>query len=316
VPWARDLVRLPDGRVIGVPHWVCGNFLFYRAGDAPMSRVQTLAGLRRVLGTTPVRRGALLLDGAGTSTLGELYIDALMDRYGRSDEAIARAITYPPDGPTIDALEAAIGLNHEGLGASDSYHNAQGFYARQFARRQGRALVGYSERLYFVLQETMQSCRDDDGARDRCLKASDIRVTDWPSADTSHPIGWTDILAVHNRASDQKRADARTFIAFMMSPDAYDVFLAPAWGEAPRFLLPARDDLYDGLQAKFDASVEYFPAMARAGTLYREMRALIGDATPIHAPGLNGTLRNAARCIRYEWDPRGSRPAHCVVAAH
>ena len=316
ISWAHDLVRLPDGRIIGAPHWVCGNFLFYRASDTAMSRVTSLAGLRRVIGTNPVRRGALLLDGGGTSTLGELYIDALMDRYANPQDAIRRAGVYPPDRDTVASLREALSLNHRGLGLNDAYHDRQGFYARQFARGQGRALVGYSERLYFVLNETMQSCRPDEAGQDECLNASDIRVTDWPAADNSHPIGWTDILGVDNRAPLQTQADGQAFVAFMMKPETYALFLIPAWGEAPRFLLPARDDLYDTLVADFDGRVGDFPAMARAGTLYREMRALIGEATPIHAAGLNDTLRYAARCVRYELEPQGERPAHCAVAAH
>src|SRR5262249_44150130 len=126
----------------GVPHWVCTNFLFSHPPD-PLAGAATLDDLVNAIGTShPPGRG-LLIDMKGRSTLGELYLDALLDKY----RTLAAAAPFVPvtarDRAVVDDLKRVRQLCDADLCRDSDYHDSVGFYARLFARRQGRALAGY-----------------------------------------------------------------------------------------------------------------------------------------------------------------------------
>jgi len=66
-----------DGKVFGVPHWVCSNFLFFRRNDPDADRmrhVTKLNELEQVLNHPATEENGLLADMRGKSTLGEIYL--------------------------------------------------------------------------------------------------------------------------------------------------------------------------------------------------------------------------------------------------
>src|SRR5262245_49029277 len=149
------------------------------------------------------------------------------------------------DAQTTDALQRVLALTAPGFGRDADYHERQGFYARQFARGQGRALVGYSESLYYLLMETAHSCRHSEGCLRVDQHVSDIGVKAWPLSDNGAlPMSWVDLLVVDASVRGQKLQDAAAFIAYVTRVATYQEALIPEGGEAPRYLLPARRELY------------------------------------------------------------------------
>ena len=83
-----------DGAVWGIPHWVCGNFLFFRKDDpenGPFVKATTLDALERIIGRSADYRQGLLTDLKGSSSLGEKYLDAVVDRYQTPEKALQHA---------------------------------------------------------------------------------------------------------------------------------------------------------------------------------------------------------------------------------
>ena len=272
-----------EGVWYGVPHWVCTNFLFFTKDD-PLKDVKTFADLERLIGTDHPRGKGLLIDIKGKSTIGELYLDALIDQYGSLDKArpfLSTANIHP--GAEV-ALGRAVALCDPGYCRDADYHEALGFYARRFSRKDGRALAGYSERLFYVIDERLNSCRKDGVDGQECLARTDIDFIELPLADTaSQPFAWVDTLTIGKACQDQCLADAATFIAFVTSKEQVKKALLPAWRTAPRYLLPAHLALYNDDDVLVEAP------------LYRKMLSSIQRALPVTGRHLNTSLRDIGR---------------------
>lgn len=291
VPVARSAVMI-GGHLVGVPHWLCGNFLIYRKGDTAIASARTLSDLEAALAKATDNDRWIIIDLKGKSTIGEMYLDAAMDRFGSAPSALAKVLPQPIDADLLSDLSRLTKLDPPGLGRDQDFHDySPGFYGQQFAQRWGRGLVGYSESLYDVLDFTARYCRRDQ----RCLTQDDIAVADWPADDRgSHPIAWVDTLVMGTSVDvdPAKRRDAETFIRFMTQIDTYKLLLLPGDHDVPRYLLPARDDLYsDG-------------ELLAAARLYPEFRAHMANATAVTGPLLNITLRARAVDIDGKLPPR------------
>ncbi|UUL82582.1 extracellular solute-binding protein [Sphingomonas qomolangmaensis] len=274
LPFSREIVT-KDGKLLGLPHWVCGNFLFYREGDKAIEDAKSLGDIERALRSQPDQW--LIADFSGKSTLGEIYLDGAMDQFATRDAALRRVDPNRLDPGVVGMMTRAIALFRPGFGRDGDYHDRAGFYAGQFARGAGRAYVGYSEQLFFAMSESMLSCRKDEG----CLDPKTIKVAEWPLADRgSQPIAWVDILVIQARLAPAKRADAEAFLRFMTAPDTYKMLLMPRWDAPPRYLLPAREDVFAD------------PDLVEAAPLYPIFRARIDRAIPITDKKLNQRLRD------------------------
>jgi len=278
VPLAEAAAR-PDGHIIAIPHWMCSDFLLYRADEKGLTGVRTLPRLEAVLHPQMPGHG-LLLDMAGDA-LGELVFSY---RLGES-ENVAQAVTHlgdPPNQRLIESMQRILALEPAGFGRSADYGARDGFYARQFARRTGSAFVGYSEATHDVLDETATSCRHED----HCLTAGEIRVGPWPfSNGGEHQAVWVDMYGIDAHVHGVLQADAEDFIRYAMREQTYRALLAPAPGAIPRYLLPARDDVY------------HDPRVLQAAPLYPQFRAIIDHGVVVSAPHLQAKLRAAAAAV-------------------
>jgi thiamine pyridinylase len=224
-----------------IPHWLCGNFLFTNVSDSAMKSIEKLSDLEKVIGVDPNLKGGLLIDLKGKLTLGELYADALFDQY-KDIEVVKKYITLSNlDKLTIDNLNRLNKITYSNWGRVDDYHNKIGFYQKQFAKGIGRAFVGYSESLSYILDEINSSCYAEEG----CLPAANISISEFPLSDNgSKPVGWVDAFALDSKVKGQKLSDATIFINFLISKDSYHLALIPDYGSSPRYLLPAYKQFY------------------------------------------------------------------------
>ena len=265
---AREIATV-SGRIYAVPHWMCADFLIYRAdaNGVPAS----LAGLRKW------HRG-LLMDLKGSGPLGEAYLDELLTRPDWN-ASLPPALTRGPDPAIIARLRDILALEPAGFGRNLRYDSIESFYARQFARGVSDGFVGYSELTHDVLEEAANGCSD----MDHCVTADQLRVAAFPFADgVVRPAVWVDMFGIDASVQGQKRADAAEFIAYAVSLPAYRALLIPAQGEPPRYLLPATTTAFE------DA------AITRAAPLYPQFRTIMEQGVAVTLPLLNAHLHALA----------------------
>lgn len=295
-----------DGKIFGVPHWVCGNFLFFRKDDPEASRfraIDSLDDLEQILGRPLSTNECLMMDLRGRSTLGEKYLDALLDKH-QSVEGALKALQCPqPDEEILRNLDRLFALCPGGLCDSDKHHDFGEFYARQFAERECRALIGYSERMYFVVDHFLHGVKDGEPSVGKIgwpesegYKAvGDLDVDVVPAAFSDQGqkmLSWVDVLALRSNLDDQTRKDALTFIEFFNSESFLCQILVPEFGIAPRYLLPARKSVYENNDVR------------RAAPLYGRFLEIMNESTAVSEDDLNAKLRAIGKSI----EKRGFHP--------
>ena len=285
-----------DGIVWGIPHWVCGNFLFFRKDDPENGgfvKATTLDALEGIIGRAADYRQGLLTDLKGSSSLGEKYLDAVVDRYQTPEKALQHAHPDTIEQTAVTSLARLFRMCPGGLCDSVKHHDYSGYYARQFAHRNARALIGYSERMYFVVDEFLNGVREDEPGIGRiafdeygAVGTDDVDAIGAPLDDSnSRMLAWVDVLTIRAGMDDRRKRDAEAFVAFVASEEFNTAALLPEWGTAPRYLLPARATLYTS------------PKLLRAAPLYSKFRQIMESAVTVTGPKLNENLREIGKKI-------------------
>jgi hypothetical protein len=122
--------------------------------------VNSLAGLEKVVGLPLSWSEALLLSLNGKSTLGEEYLDAVLDIYDTPDEALRHTDRKAPSQEAVKAINRLALLTPGTICASDKHHNYGQSFARSFAQRKSRVFIGYSEELNNVVDEFLHGVPD------------------------------------------------------------------------------------------------------------------------------------------------------------
>lgn len=302
-----------DGKIYGIPHWVCGNFLFFRKDDPERSKFEkliSLDGIERIIGRPASQEQGLLVDMQGKSTLGEKYLDAVLDIYQNPNEALKHVSSTSPDIGAIRSLNRLFALCPGGLCDSEKHHDSDQFYAKQFAHRKSRALIGYSERMYYVVDEFINGVREDEAAVGSISFAwndttktydpvgvYDVDVVSAPLADNgSKGLAWVDVLTIRTGIDQQKRKDAQELITFFNSEKFTAELLIPTFGSAPRYLLPARNSLYTNR------------GLLQAAPLYTRFHEVMKQSISLAAPKLNDELRMIGKGLaKSGFSPRESK---------
>jgi thiamine pyridinylase len=261
----------------GVPHWVCSNFLFYRKDDAQLAAARTTSDLLAIWPSQPTDpRTALLLDLKGKSTIGEFYLMADVDRSNAVNdvyENIKAGLdkTLEPD---LIALRKYCAV---GYCRSKQIHNDDPtYYARNFARRNARAYVYYSEGLHDVLAESALKC----SPQDNCPRDSDIAVNPLPlDKKGTTPMVWVDSFAVSSTCTGECLRYAIDFIKYATAERTVLSALLGDTTGVPRYLMPARSSLYSN------------PSLLAKAHLYPQFWTMIHQAVAPSTLDLNTNLR-------------------------
>ena len=275
LPEAREAVQW-NGGTWAVPHWTCGNFLFYRKGDTAIENAKTWEDLVAAFGADSV----WFVDLKGSSTLGEWYLTAIAGLDGDPTSVLNRLQSSSLDPAAVQKLQALLTPCPAGYCRSRALHDRAGYYARQFARGKARAYLGYSETLHYALQEIADSCGPTDG----CRTVGEIAVRALPLlAPHGKPVGWVDAFGISATLTGRKKSLALEFIEFATSWQAYQLILNPEWPAAPRYLLPA----LRLSTAKPELDPPLYPALFAA---FGARLILTGDK-------LNDTLRDRGKAL-------------------
>jgi thiamine pyridinylase len=253
-----------EGQSFGVPHLLCGRFLFARdpallEGEGQQQLLAKLAG-------DSDDAVDLTGDFEGSWTLPALYLDAWMDRNPGGDPgtALKDALGEPDALAVADLtniiklcgpLDANICLSGDAELLPGKLYGTEVILA-PFAFGHANAYIGYSEHLHYI-----RKFPNTDG----------ISVRSAPLGDGNNPILFTDAFVVgKNCGSDCQRA-AHDFINFMNS-DATMAYLLLGRdikdNKIPRYLLPAtksafaipeiaQDRLYAGFRSDIERAVSY-----------------------------------------------------------
>lgn len=282
------------------------KFLFFRVDDPESRRFKqlwSLDGLERIIGRPLAPEQALLCDFKGKSTLGEKYLDALLDLYQNPAEALKRVDPKSLDTEVVHYLSRVFSLCPGGLCDSVKHHESGQYYAKQFAHRKARVMVGYSERMYFVVDEFLNGVREDEPAvgdiefseatNYKAKGKFDVDVVPAPLADPKVANGvkmlaWVDVLTVSAACDETVREDAMNLIHFFNDAAFTRELLVPEFGQAPRYLLPARASLYAD------------ETLTNAAPLYTRFYSIMKNSVAITGPNLNQKLRDIGKNIDKE----------------
>jgi len=286
-----------DDKIYGVPHWVCGNFLFYRKDDPKRRRfedIQSLGDLERIIGRPVSEQQSLLIDLHGKSTLGEKYLDVMLDSY-TPEEVLKKLEAGTLDDNALRCLDRLFALCPGGLCDSAKHHTFSPFYARQFAERKARAFIGYSERMFFVVEHYLNGVREDQPAVGKItwdektflpIGTDDVGAVPATLSDKySTTLTWVDVLCIRADADEQKMKDALVFIDFFNSSHFTLSALIPEYGHAPRYLLPARKCIYSN------------ETLLKAAPLYSRFGEIMQNGITVSQKGINTKLRDVGRKI-------------------
>lgn len=272
-----------DGKLFGIPHLLCGYFMFAR--DAALLKGE---GQREFLGAVLTDNDDavdLLGEFNGSWTLPSLYLDAWMDRNpkGNPADALKAAITQP-DRATMDDIKKMISLckvNGENPCFSGAYWNLVGPNAlvSSFALGQANAFVGYSERLYHMK---------------KILKDNYVGVRSAPLGDGDNPLLFSDAFVVGKNCVNSCKRAATAFAEFMNSDKMMEFYLlARDLGDKSpaRYLLPATISAFSIVGVKQDK-------------IYSSFEQHIRRATPYPNIGFVEYRRNINKKLKCEIDPK------------
>ncbi|MBF0407460.1 MAG: hypothetical protein HQM10_08900 [Candidatus Riflebacteria bacterium] len=285
-----------DGKIYGVPHWLCGDLIFFRKDDPDhekFEKLTSLNGLELIIGNSPSKGQGLLANMKGRSTIGGKYLDAMLDIYQTPDKTLKHVFCPTPDVLAINSLKRLSALR-TGDDNSDKCN------AKHFAHRKSRALLGYSEHMYYVVDEFINGISSDEAAVgsfsfvfndtkqiNEPVGAWDIDVVSAPMADNgSKPLARVDALTIRSGVDSAKRRDALELISFFNSEKFTAKLLIPEFGNAPRYLLPARNSLYTN------------PDLLRAAPLYSKFHEIMKHSITLSASKLCEKIRTISKYFR------------------
>lgn len=237
-------VAVIDGTWWGIPHWTCTNFLFYNKNDTELADTKTFSELEKVIGGKdhPLGQG-LLCDMLGSYRTEEMYKDTLMDLY--PDDPVKFYSYVNKDNinqQAIDIEKRMVAMMDPGNGANPINDKITDDLMQKFVYGNGRAFVYYSEVLGYMANIIEQA----QALYDTTISLDDIAIMPFVQSNSgkSASTGYTDSFCLDKLITDQKRADALTFIQFVTSTDENVRQVAPPTGPV-RYLSPARMSVYE-----------------------------------------------------------------------
>jgi thiamine pyridinylase len=231
-PAAATASRLGE-TVYGVPHWMCGYFVFAR--DPRVTNAATSEGLVQALRNVPGTRPDIAGNLRSSWDLSMMYLDSWLD--DRPSDPLSSALGLPPQPEVVRNLvrlrEACDrgGTNPCASGTYRDNHQA----ADEFGRNEVDAMFGYSERLHWVLRA------DPEG--------HEVRVSSLPLGRTRVPGVYVDMLVRSATCTGTCSAASDTFARYLTASNTYGWILSShdrsESTRVPRYLIPARAAAYE-----------------------------------------------------------------------
>jgi len=244
-----------NGKLYGVPNWLCGHFIFTR--DKQIAKAKSVTALLAAFDKADPNIPNLVGDLVGSWNMPALYLDAWADTYGTS--GVASAITPTLD-PTVMktfklfSKQCEIGGKNPCLGPE---FNDNDVSAQEFATGKADAFLGYSERLNYILRN---------GGR-----AGQVRISSAPLGEGKRPLLFVDVFVLRHDCGASCQQAASRFAAYMNAPETKEWILMGRdknTDAVPRYVIPAtlsafetprvkKDDYYRSLRKEIDGGAPY-----------------------------------------------------------
>ena len=227
-----------------IPHWVCGLYTMIWAENTDVIQALTFEDFCSIIGEN--RSGPLHMSMWGSSGLGEIYGDILLDLKGLEDTRQHLVDLYSGkvelDETARDAvLKLANLVTKENRDNLEHFYNLSHYFPRQFSHDKQSVLVGYAERMYYVEDELHLT----PGNIPPILKPEDIEVRQMSFGESSQGTpSWVDAFVIPKGKLAHKAKEIETFLQFVQSNEAYEAFAEPAPYRASSHLLPALATAY------------------------------------------------------------------------
>ena len=202
------------------------------------------------------KKGALLADFGGKTTLGEHYADAVLDIKG-PDFARKHFLQFAKNPVTALVPEAKNAVKKLFAEIPSDFRtrrdhfndNYNGVYPETFARSKERtaALIGYSERFYYIQLEYLRTpWARPVGEPYEALDPAWFVVRPFSySTESKGTPSWVDGFVIPKGKLAQKRKAIAAFLAFVNTYDGLKAFLRPSDWTPATYLLPANASIYD-----------------------------------------------------------------------
>ena len=263
-----------DSVPYGVPTYLCGNFIYSWDGDVRLvgSGEELIEWLHK---KTAPDSTALVGNFKGSWTLPGFYVDDWADTHSNEPAEVATAFELPLDADTMRTFSPVVDLcGVDGGPCLDGTYKDNTQAESLFADKKAHAFVGYSERLFYILQ-----------ARAKPGEPKPF-VISAPLGGDSRPLFFVDALVLNPSCDGTCAEDAEAFSRFMSSLEVRNLIAFSLDVEArtyPRYLLQAL--------ASF-----YYSSPAREDVVYRQLRLFLDDAEAFPNqgfPAARGALNTA-----------------------
>lgn len=253
-PAARNVVTV-NKSVYGVPHWLCGHFIFTR--NKAVNRARSLSQLRSALAAADPKIPNLTGNLLGSWNLPALYLDAWADTYG--PQGLESAITSNLDARVMKWF-SMFSKECETDGKNpciDGTFEDNDLSAKEFALAKTDAFLGYSERLNYLLQNGV------DGKT--------IKISAAPLGEGNRPVVFVDAFLLRKNCNEFCQTASAAFARYMNSPETQAWILMSRdnnTNAVPRYLLPATRSAFTAPGVKEDVHFNALKREIAKGTAY------------------------------------------------
>jgi thiamine pyridinylase len=252
-PAAKEAVTL-DGKIYGIPHWLCADFIFAHKRDIVKSNNATELRAALDKGTTPAHLAGRMV---GSWNFASLYLQAFADTHGA--DHVVEGLAEKLDDPVVDGLNlvaqacAANGKNP----CLDSTYKVTTSAPYLLAEDKADALIGYSERLHYILKHSTSK--------------ESVYFESAPLGKGNHPVLFVDAFVLRKDCVGACESSAGAFAQYMADPGTMSWILTSqdaSSNRVPRYLLAATDSAYRADGVKTDQHYNQMKEMVRDGRPY------------------------------------------------
>lgn len=244
IPFARENL-FTNGKIYGVPQFVCGNYLVYHKGDAELDRVSNILELCDVLakGNTeglPIKEDA-----------DKVWID-----FGYQYAYYALDAILDVNGSYVPFNEVVVNRNlPEVYDIFDYVRNwsieteSGDIDPAAFGDGRGRAIICFTEKVNMT------------GLNPEELTVKAISFSDGPDI----PLTYMDSVAISDWVKDDARYEKCLELVNLMTSREYIERLLTYEGK-PQYLLPAREDVFREYAAQYPLYAQMYDRMVSGET--------------------------------------------------
>lgn len=244
-----------DGKIYGVPHLLCGHFIFSRSRS--IAKAKSVERLLQALAKADPQIPNVIADLDGSWNLPAIYLDAWVDTH--SPDNVTSALTPTLDStvmPRFKLFSRECAIDNKNPCVDGTFHDND-LGAQRFAAKQADAFLGYSERLNIILRSGGTS--------------NEIYLSSAPLGSRKTPLLFVDAFVMRRACNDKCQEAARRFADYMNSPETFEWYLMSrdsTNAAIPRYLLPATKSAFKTPLVKQDPFFKQLKRQIKGGIAY------------------------------------------------